>query len=384
MRLIHTSDWHLGRQFHGENLADAQRAMVDALVRTVRDEQVDVVLIAGDIYDRAIPPLDAIELFDHAIAGIHEAGAAVVATSGNHDSARRLGFGTRFMREAGVHIRSDLGSCGEPVLLDGRHGPVAIYPLPYLEPAVAHAPLGADAIAHQAVVEAAMARVRSDLASRPAGTRSVAIAHAFVVGEGAAIECDSERDLQVGGTAAVSASVFDGVDYVALGHLHRAQQLSPRVAYSGSPVAYSFSEAGHAKSFTLVDLDADGDVSTRHIPAPVVHPLVRLKGTLDELLEDPELDRHVSSFLEVTLTDATRPPEAMKKLRKRFDHVLQLRFSASLRPGDDSSYRNRVQGRSDIDVCRSFVAHVRGSEATLEEVELFHRALTAQQVAQVE
>ena len=269
MRILHTSDWHLGRSFHRVNLLAAQEAFVDHLVDTARAERVDAVVVAGDVYDRAVPPLPAVELFDEALHRLAGIGVPTVMISGNHDSARRLGVGARLMAGSGIHLRTSPGDCAVPVVLRDAHGEVAFYGLPYLEPALVREELGARRADHAAVLGAAMDRVRADLAAHPAGTRSVVLAHAFVTG-GAA--CDSERDITAGGVAAVPAEVFDGVDYVALGHLHGSQVISDRVRYCGSPLAYSFSEAGHRKSMWLVDLGRSGtargaSASTARYPA---------------------------------------------------------------------------------------------------------------------
>ncbi|MGK5643127.1 metallophosphoesterase family protein, partial [Streptomyces sp. URMC 126] len=266
MRLLHTSDWHLGRSFHRVGLLDAQRAFLAHLVDTVREREVDAVLVAGDVYDRAVPPLAAVELFDEALHRLAGTGVPVVMISGNHDSARRLGVGAGLLGRAGVHLRTDPADCGTPVVLSDAHGDVAFYGLPYLEPALVRTALDARGAGHVAVLEAAMDRVRADLAGRPAGTRSVVLAHAFVAGGAAS---DSERDITVGGVAAVPPEIFDGVDYAALGHLHGCQTITERVRYSGSPLAYSFSEAGHRKTMWLIDLAADGTVTGERVDCPV-------------------------------------------------------------------------------------------------------------------
>ncbi|MET7799349.1 metallophosphoesterase family protein, partial [Streptomyces decoyicus] len=291
MRFLHTSDWHLGRSFHRVSLLSAQRAFLDHLVETVRARDVDAVLVAGDVYDRAVPPLAAVELFDDALHRLAGLGVPTVMISGNHDSARRLGVGSGLMEQAGIHLRTDPAGCGTPVLLADAHGPVALYGLPYLEPAMVRDTLGARRADHAEVLGAAMDRVRADLAGRPAGTRSVVLAHAFVTGGAVS---DSERDITVGGVASVPVTVFDGVDYVALGHLHGCQTLTERVRYSGSPLAYSFSEAAHRKSSWIVDLDADGAVHAERVDCPVPRPLARIRGPLEQLLDDPEPGRHES------------------------------------------------------------------------------------------
>ncbi|MEU1054074.1 exonuclease SbcCD subunit D [Streptomyces sp. NPDC005876] len=359
MRLLHTSDWHLGRSFHRVNMLGAQAAFVEHLVATVREHGVDAVLVSGDVYDRAVPPLAAVELFDDALHRLAGLGVPTVMISGNHDSARRLGVGAGLIDRAGIHLRTDPAGCGTPVLLRDTHGEVAFYGLPYLEPALVRDEFGVTRADHEAVLGAAMDRVRADLAGRAPGTRSVVLAHAFVTG---GEPSDSERDITVGGVAAVPAGLFDGVDYVALGHLHGCQTLTDRVRYSGSPLAYSFSEATHRKSMWLVDLDADGAVTAERLDCPVPRPLARLRGTLDDLLADPGLARHEEAWVEATLTDPVRPADPMARLTERFPHTLHLVFDPDRAPDDpDVSYARRLAGRGDQQIAEDFVAHVRGA-----------------------
>ncbi|MEU8994618.1 exonuclease SbcCD subunit D [Streptomyces caniferus] len=365
MRFLHTSDWHLGRSFHRVSLLSAQRAFLDHLVETVRERDIDAVLVAGDVYDRAVPPLAAVELFDDALHRLAALGVPTVMISGNHDSARRLGVGAGLMEQAGIHLRTDPAGCGTPVLLSDAHGPVALYGLPYLEPAMVRDTLGARRADHAEVLGAAMDRVRADLAGRPAGTRSVVLAHAFVTGGAVS---DSERDITVGGVASVPVAVFDGVDYVALGHLHGCQTLTERVRYSGSPLAYSFSEAGHRKSSWIVELDADGAVQAERVDCPVPRPLARVRGPLEQLLEEPEQDRHEESWVEATLTDTVRPHEPMARLARRFPHIVSLVFDPDEGPARSlASYAQRLRGRSDQEIAEDFVEHVRSGRAADEQ-----------------
>ncbi|MFI9151317.1 exonuclease SbcCD subunit D [Streptomyces sp. NPDC053367] len=359
MRLLHTSDWHLGRAFHRVSMLGAQSEFIGHLVATAREREVDAVVVAGDVYDRAVPPLAAVELFDDALHRLADLGVPTVMISGNHDSARRLGVGAGLIGRAGIHLRTDPAACGTPVVLRDTFGDVALYGLPYLEPALVKDEFAVDGPGHEAVLAAAMDRVRADLATRAHGTRSVVLAHAFVTGGEAS---DSERDIAVGGVAAVPAGVFDGVDYVALGHLHGCQTITERVRYSGSPLPYSFSEAGHRKSMWIVDLDGHGQVSAERVDCPVPRALARLRGTLEELLADPALDRHEQSWIEATLTDAVRPAEPMARLTERFPHTLSLVFEPERTADDpDVSYARRLAGRGDEQIAEDFVAHVRGT-----------------------
>ncbi|MFD6339866.1 exonuclease SbcCD subunit D [Streptomyces sp. NPDC060131] len=358
MRILHTSDWHLGRSFHRVSMLDAQAAFLDHLVATAQDREVDAVVVAGDVYDRAVPPLGAVELFDRALHRLADAGVPTVMISGNHDSARRLGVLSGLVERAGIHLRTDPAGCATPVLLKDAHGEVAFYGLPYLEPALVRDEFKVSKAGHETVLGAAMERVRDDLAGRDAGTRSVVLAHAFVTG---GTPSDSERDITVGGVAAVPSGVFDGVDYVALGHLHGAQTLTERVRYAGSPLAYSFSETTHRKTMWLVELGPEGGIEAERIDCPVPRALARIRGTLDELLDDPGLVRHEESWVEATLTDPVRPAEPMARLAERFPYTLSLVFDPE-REDDDprSSYAQRLAGRTDQQIAEDFVAHVRG------------------------
>ncbi|GAB3032293.1 nuclease SbcCD subunit D [Nocardioides flavus (ex Wang et al. 2016)] len=371
MRILHTSDWHLGRSFHREDLLGHQAAFVDHLLEVVATEAVDLVVVSGDVYDRALPHVDAVALADETFARLASSRAQVVVSSGNHDSAQRLGFGSRLMDAAGVFVRTDAASVGTPVVLSDRHGDVAVHALPYLDPSALLEPWGLPARSHEAALSEAMARVRADLATRP-GTRSVVLAHAFVAG---ATPSQSERDISVGGVSRVATSLFGGIDYTALGHLHGRHVLADGLRYSGSPLAYSFSEADHVKGSWIVDLDASGLGSTQWIDAPVPRRLARLSGTLKALLTDDSLSAHEDDWVQVTLTDARRPARAMEQLRRRFPHTLVLQFPGAAAGG--LVPHRPAPGTSDHAIALDFVRHVRGSRATKAESALLRQAIDA-------
>ena len=374
MRLLHTSDWHIGRSLHGTALLTELEQVLGGLAEVVAAEGIDVVLVAGDVYDRAVPSADATAVLSRVVARLRRAGATVVLTPGNHDSARRLGVFSELLAAGGLHVRADTRNLDEPVLLSDEHGDVALYGLPYLEPEVARFELGLPgARSHEAVLAGAMDRVRADLFLRP-GTRSVVLAHAFV---GGGLPSESERDISVGGVDLVPSAVFDGVDYVALGHLHRPQTLTPRLRYSGSPLAYSFGEAGQQKQAWLVELDADGLADVRAVPLPTPRALTVLTGALEDLLADPAHAGVEQHFVSARLTDAVRPADPMRRLQERFPHCVHLEWTGSASPSDTRSYQERLRGRSDLDVVGEFVTHVRAVAATPAERELLGRALAA-------
>ncbi len=378
MRLLHTSDWHLGRSFHQVSMLGAQEQFLDHLVDTVREESVDAVVVAGDVYDRALPPVDAVAVLDEALDRLVDSGAVVLVTSGNHDSPQRLGFGGRRSARAGLHLRTRVADLSRPVVLEDGHGPVALYGLPYLEPGLVHDDLGVGR-SHAQVLGAAMQRVRADLADRGA-VRSVVAAHAFVTGAAAS---SSERDIRVGGIDSAPRSTFDGVDYVALGHLHGPQQVSESVRYSGSPLPYSFSERDHVKGSWLVDIDADGVRAVEKVSAPTHRRLAVLRGDLDQLLADPAHHDAESAFCQVVLTDAERPREPMERLRARFPHTVSLLFEPSGGRVARPSYAERVQGLGEAELCCSFLEDVRGRGASDAERQLVGQALEAGRAAEV-
>ncbi len=364
MRILHTSDWHLGRSFHRESLLDGQAAYVDHLVETVRAEGVDVVAVAGDVYDRALPPVDAVALCNEALARLRDAGARIVMISGNHDSARRLGFGASLFEAAGVHLRTDPALAWEPIVIDD----VAFYGIPYLEPELVRHPWELPDRSHTAALSHAMRHIRDDAGRHP---HAVVLAHAFVTGGQAS---DSERDISVGGVAHVPLSAFDGVDYVALGHLHGRQRMSETVRYSGSPLAYSFSEADQVKGSWLVTLGS----GVEFVPAPVPRPVGRLRGHLEDLLASPRHAGLEDHWLQVVLTDPVRPKSAMDRIRARFPHTLALSFDPE--GGQAAPEPVRLQGRPEAEVALDFVREVRGEPAASDEEELLRRAIEASRV----
>jgi exonuclease SbcD len=374
VRILHTSDWHLGRSFHREGMLAHQAAYVDHLLEVVESEAVELVVVSGDIYDRALPPVDAVRLANETFTRLSRSPAKVVVTSGNHDSAQRLGFGAELIDAAGVFIRTRADTVGVPVLLEDAHGPVAVYGLPYLDPDHLREPWALPGRSHEAALGEAMSRVRADLAGRRGGTRSVVLAHAFVAGDGTTLrESDSERDISVGGVSIVPTTVFEGVDYTALGHLHGRHTLTETVRYSGSPLAYSFSEATQLKGSWLVELGAKGLISAEYVEAPVPRRLARIRGDLADLLADPLLGQHEDAWVQATLTDQARPAQAMELLRRRFPHTLVLGFEPSVgAPAAPSS--RPAPGRSDLDIATDFLAEMRGRPATAPEAALLQDA----------
>lgn len=394
MRLLHTSDWHLGRSFHGTSLLEDQAAAMDRIVALSREAQVDLVVIAGDLYDRAIPPAPAVALFTDTLARLRADGAAVVAIAGNHDSHVRVSVYDGLLSRLGVCVRGDWRRAVDPLLVQPRRGgePVAVYPLPYLEPLVdgpallALAPEDRDQggaaagqrLRHQEVMDLALAAIRADRARRP-GTRSVLVAHAFVAGGRGS---ESERDLSVGNVEVVGIPSFADFDVVALGHLHAPQELDgPRLAYAGSPLAYSFSEQGQRKGTRLLELDRAGGVTAETIPLDVGRPLRSLEGTLEQLLVDPALDDARHAWVRAVLLDDQLPAQAMARLQQRFPHAVELRHRPSRGEALSSSARSqRIRAATGpLDRTLAFFADQQGRALLHEEEQLIRQALSAAQ-----
>lgn len=403
MRLLHTSDWHLGRTLHGVNLHEAQSAVLDRIADLVENPPdgvpIDAVLVAGDIYDRGVPPVESVQLFEWTLSRLAQV-TTVVVTSGNHDSAIRLGYGAGLFRDR-IRMITDPAVLDLPVLLEGSDGvQVAIYGIPYLDPdhaRVALAPGVAGGAgepggllprSHQAVVAAACDRIRDDLARRH-GRRSVVMAHAFVAG---AEPSDSERSIMVGGVDRVAGTVFRGIDYAALGHLHGPQAPAAAdgsvVRYSGSPLRYSFSEQHQEKVVLLVDVPASGPVVVCPVEIEQPRPMASLSGRLDELLTDAALSVHEQSWVRVTVTDRVRPDSLMDRLKTRFPHALQVFHKPEGAIDRGRSGTTAVSERDPRELGSDFIAHVTKTEASPGEIDAFsagyEAAVSAMRAAQAQ
>ena len=383
MRILHTSDWHIGRRFEREPLEHDQRAFLCWLAGLVEELVVDLVVVAGDVYDRSMPGEDAVSLLDEGLDRLRAAGATVAMVPGNHDSARRLGFGSRRQALGGVHVFADDSRPPEPWLFEAGGEALAVVAVPYLDPFVAPPPLaaadGSPRARNHAHVLADFLHAGKVALEGHRGVPSLAIAHAFVAG---AAPSDSEKILAIGGTELVDASLFDGFDYVALGHLHRPQLVGgdQRVAYSGSPLAYSFSEE-HPKSVRLVEV-ADGQCSNvTTVPVPVGRPVATLQGTLESLLADPVLDRYAGHWVAAQLTDRTTQVQPLERLRARFPHAVSVRYAPSRSDGGSRVLRAERLGadgspRAVADMVLGFLEEVGGRPP-----EVWARALVDEAVA---
>lgn len=380
IRILHTADWHLGREFHGHDMADLHQRFFNWLADETKARQIDVVLMAGDIFDRALPPVDAVKMLNRELGRL--AGLTrVVLVTGNHDSTARMGHGALLREE--IELRAGVSRLGEPLLIEDLAFPLAVYPIPYLDPVTAANELDLDDSTHRAVLTEAARRCREDLAAR-GKTRGIAIGHAFITG---AEPSESERSIKVGGSESVPATVFEGFDYVALGHLHRPQKVGERIRYAGSPIPLSYSEvgAGPPKSVTLLELSPGGEIEEQQIEIPQPVEMARIRGTLKELLEDPDLEGKREWWLEVTLTDEPRPDQPMDRLRSRFTNVVSLRFTAPVSTGSSISpgELERLARLEPSELVASFLEEVRGRGPDEAETGLIETALEDRTASEV-
>ena len=375
MRFIHTADWHLGRLFFGRHLTDDQAHVLDELVRLAKDACAEAVVIAGDIYDRAVPPVEAVELFDDTLSRLLlEEKLKVIYIAGNHDSAARLGFGSRLLAGGGVFVAGQLQADAPPIILDDAHGKVAFSLLPYMEPATVRFAYGEAAEELMGFDEATSFTVARAAALVPERCRSVAVAHAFIAG-GASSE--SERPLSVGGSDSVSPACFAPFSYTALGHLHAPQRAgAENIRYSGSLMKYSFSEAGQRKGVTVVDLAADGTVSVEEVPLAAPHDLAVVRGTLQEILEDRECFPQSEDYTAVELMDEGPVLDANGKLRAVYPNLLQVTRPGLMEQAGILREQGREKlGRPDDVLFSEFFADMTGKKLDEAQEKALHEAL---------
>lgn len=320
MRLIHTSDWHLGRIFHGVHLTDDQEHVLRQFVDLVADTKPDAVLIAGDIYDRAVPPPEAVALLDDVLSSITlKLKVPVVMIAGNHDSPERLGFGSRVMAERGLHVFGPLSHGIEPVQLEDKYGALNLYCLPYAEPPVVRQVFDKEVNDHNGIFKLLVDETKR---KHPSGRRSILMTHAFVAG---GVESESERPLSVGGSGMVDASLFSEFNYVALGHLHRPQKAGfEHVQYSGSLMKYSFSEAEHKKVINIVEMDGKGEVKLEKVSLLPRRDVRVIEGELSDIIACAKSDNGKNDYLMVSLKDKQAILDAMGKLREVYPNVLHI------------------------------------------------------------
>lgn len=335
MKFIHLSDLHLGKRLNDYSLIEDQEYALCRILEIIDDEAPSGVLIAGDVYDKSIPTAEAIRLFDIFLTNLSDRGIPVFVISGNHDSAERMAFGSRLMDQSGVHLAGVYNGKCEPISLSDEEGEVRIYMLPFFKPQAARRFHGEGIESYTDAMRLAIEAMNVDTS-----VRNILIAHQLVTGSS---RCESE-EISVGGTEDVDISVFEDFDYVALGHLHRPQRCTAdRIRYCGSPLKYSFSEAGDVKSVTVVEMPSKGSLTVRTIPISPLRDMVELRGKYEELMQKSfyEDTTYREDYVRITLTDEDDIPDAIGRLRVIYRNLMRL---------DYDNKRTRSAGTVDIPV----------------------------------
>lgn len=353
MKLIHLSDLHLGKRVNEFNMLEDQAYILTKIINCIDDEKPEAVIIAGDVYDKPVPPAEAVRLFDDFLSRLAKRGLQVFVISGNHDSADRIAFGGRLMEASGIHMSPVYSGKTEPVVLEDKHGPVYFWMLPFIKPAhVRRFYPEAEVESYSDALELAVKEMGADFSKR-----NVLITHQFVTG---ASRSESE-EISVGGSDNVDASVFEGFDYVALGHIHGPQNVgSERIRYCGTPLKYSFSEAEHRKSVTVVELGSKqaelADIQVRTVPLVPKHDLRELRGTYEELTFRGNYEGTATDdYLHITLTDEEDVLEAITKLRSIYHNLMKLDYdNKRTRSSQQLSLAENVEQRTPLDLFREF------------------------------
>ncbi|MBM4362792.1 MAG: exonuclease SbcCD subunit D [Deltaproteobacteria bacterium] len=373
MKLLHTSDWHLGRVLHERSLLEDQRGMLTWLAALLEAEPHDALVVAGDVFDRGVPPEAAVELLTEFLRDVRARAPAltVLFIAGNHDSGSRLAFGAPLLAGLGVHLRGGVSDLATPVRVAGAE----LWAVPFLWPgAFEAAPTQAAAFAE--------AR-RRILAAQSPGEAQVMVAHCFAAG---GTVSDSERTL-VGQSTRIEGELLGGFDYVALGHLHRPQRVAEQVRYSGSPLRYSFSEQADTKVVLSVEVLPGQPPRVTPIPVPQPRPMVTLRGELAALRTDASFAEHEQAYVRVELTDEGPVSQPVPLLRRRFQHLLELALSASAATSGPGAPRARRSPGDRSSLEEDFVAFerdLRGEGAPSADVLAAFRGLVAERAARVE
>ena len=364
MKFLHTSDWHIGRQFHSVSLLDDQKAVLAQLVEYLVENPVDALVIAGDIYDRSVPPTAAIELMNHFVSQVcDELKVPIILIPGNHDGAQRLGFGSSQMKGAGLHILSSFEDMARPVVIDTDVGEVAFYGMPYNDPEMVRhyfkQPVSTFDDAHKFLAD----EIKSQFSPKQ---KNVLISHCFVDG---AIESESERPLCIGGSERVSHEHFVDFDYMALGHLHQPQKKGhDYIRYSGSLMKYSFSEQHQKKGVTLVEFDKNGFKSATHIDLKAPHQMRIIEGELNNIVEQAKEDPNHDDYLLVRLMDTHAILNPMEKLRSVYPNVLHIEKPGML-IGVEKELAAATLSRSEVDMFRDFFKETQSVDLSHEQDE---------------
>ncbi|MFH1136909.1 MAG: exonuclease SbcCD subunit D [Pseudomonadota bacterium] len=375
MRLLVASDWHLGRLFHGTHLTDDQAFVLEQFLTLARESRAEAVLIAGDVFDRAVPPPEAVQLLDETLARlILDVKVPVILIAGNHDSPIRLGFGAEVMAGSGLYVRGSYTGIDRPIILEDKFGPLAVLPFPFAEPALVRRKLGGDDnFDQQAALKARTQAWAPALSPEP--TRSIALAHVFVAGGTAS---DSERPLSLGGQETVEPEVFANFNFTVLGHLHRPQAAAAgNIIYPGSLLKYSFSEIKDKKSVCLLEIDARGSTRVERIPLSPRRDMRKIEGSFDEIMAGPGPGESKDDYILISLRDKGPILDAVGRIREIYPNVLHLERPFLTAPDHDRPPTGDHRRLGELDLFRSFFHYAAGEALSDAEEEVLVESLSA-------
>ena len=383
MRILHTGDWHLGRIFYARHLTNDQAYVLEhQFFKLLKDAKIDAVVIAGDVFDRAVPPVEAVELWDMVITKLAlDYKIPTLVIGGNHDSAERLDMGRDLYSRSHVHVWWRMDRSLEPLYLEDGYGEIAFCPMPFTEPRTVLTNLLETVPAKQRLDEwqnlavaygetyAAWADYLRSLV--PQGMRTVGMAHTMVAGS---ITSESERPLVIGGTANVGVDVFAPFNYTALGHIHRPQRMgTDNIRYSGSLLKYSFDEANHNKSFTIVDMDAKGHCQIEQVGIEAQHDVAIVKGNFNDILQDTALhETYKDTYLQVELADTEPVIDGMARLRDVFPYAMSLELTGRMQAELTADNRVNYKELSERELFEDFALAVRNEPLSDEEKEFMN------------
>ena len=371
MKFVHLSDIHIGKKVNGFSMLNDQKHILKKIIEVIDSEKPDVVMIAGDVYDKTVPPAEAVEVLDDFLYSLSKRKVQVFIISGNHDSPERLSFGSRLIDSSGIHLSPVYRGIVEPFVLKDEYGPVNVYMLPFVKPSLVRPYFPETKIeSYDDAIETVVENMQINT-----DERNVLIAHQFVTG---ASRSESE-EISVGGTDNVSAEIFECFDYTALGHIHGPQNIgSERIRYCGTPLKYSFSEVSHKKSVTVLEMNEKGNTDLYTIPLEPMHDMVSIRGSYDEITLKSYYNKLKSTedYMSITLTDEDDIPDAVSKLRVIYPNLMKLEYdNIRTRTNNEIDGAVDVENKTPSELFSEFYLLENGSEMSSEQTEFVEKLI---------
>lgn len=369
MRIIHLSDLHLGKRVNGYSMLEDQKYILDEILTVIDEQKPQAIIIAGDVYDKPVPSAEAVQLFDDFLYSLTQRNLQMLVISGNHDSPERIAFGSRFMGKSGVHMSQVYNGKADLVTLSDKYGEINFYLLPFIKPSNVRRYFPDKEInTYTDAVKLAVSQMNIDEKGR-----NILITHQFVTG---AVLSESES-IMVGGTDNVESYVFDSFDYVALGHIHRPQNIGEKIRYCGTPLKYSQSGINHIKSVTIVDIAEKGNLEISVVPLKPLHEMREIRGTYNEItLYDNYINTNLEDYVFITLTDEEDEPDAISKLRTIYPNLMKLEYdNTRTRNSAVLSEVEKIENKSETELLSEFFEKQNGKEMSAEQLEYAEKLL---------